>query len=245
MEIAEIQRLIAGGEKIDVEFKKSSRKLNRDVYDSVCAFSNRNGGDIFLGVSDDRSITGVDPDAIDKMLKDFTTAVNSTDKFYPPLYLSPQVVQIGGKSIIHIHVPEGTQVCRHAGHIYDRSYEGDLDITNNADMVFKLYARKQATYFVNRVYPHMDFSALDSAVIEKARRMTPYYNNVAHPLAEHGRRGAPPQRGAHTERPIRSGRHTAGERARPSSPRDSAGGRARLRHAQLIQVHQALLRGRA
>ena len=49
MEVEEVKRLIAGGEKIDVELKKSTRELNRDIYDSVCAFTNRDGGDIFLG----------------------------------------------------------------------------------------------------------------------------------------------------------------------------------------------------
>ena len=181
MEVEEVKRLIAGGEKIDVELKKSTRELNRDIYDSVCAFTNRDGGDIFLGVNDDRTVIGVEPSAVDKMLKNFTTAINSGDKIYPPLFIIPKVIQIDGKIVIHIHVPKGSQVCRHAGKIFDRSYEGYMDITNNSEQVFKLYQRRQATFFVNKAYPHFDFSALDSAVIDKARRMTPYYNNIAHP----------------------------------------------------------------
>ena len=48
MTVDEIRRLIKTSEKIDVEFKESRVALNKDVFDSVCSFSNRNGGHIFL-----------------------------------------------------------------------------------------------------------------------------------------------------------------------------------------------------
>ena len=71
----EIKRLIQNGEKIDVEFKESKNVLSKDVYDSVCSFNNRNGGHIVLGVNDKREITGVNPDKVDKITREFTTAI--------------------------------------------------------------------------------------------------------------------------------------------------------------------------
>ncbi len=44
----ELQELIQGGEGITVEFKKSRTEITKDVYETVCAFSNRDGGHIFL-----------------------------------------------------------------------------------------------------------------------------------------------------------------------------------------------------
>lgn len=169
--IDEIRELIKIGEKIDVEFKESKTALTKDVFDTVCSFSNRTGGHILLGVNDQKEIVGVNEDKIDKIIKDFTNCINSPQKLYPPLYLIPEVFDIDGKKVIYIRVPEGTQVYRHNGRIFDRSYEGDINITNHADLVFKLYARKQSSYFVNKVYPNLDISFLDSAVIEKARKM--------------------------------------------------------------------------
>ena len=169
--IDEIRELIKIGEKIDVEFKESKTALTKDVFDTVCSFSNRTGGHILLGVNDQKEIVGVNEDKIDKIMKDFTNCINSPQKIYPPLYLIPEVFDIDGKKIIYIKVPEGTQVYRHNGRIWDRSYEGDINITDHADLVFKLYARKQNSYFVNKVYPNLDISFLDSAVIEKARKM--------------------------------------------------------------------------
>ena len=167
----EIKKLIQNGEKIDVEFKESKNALSKDVYDSVCSFNNRNGGHIVLGVNDKREITGVNPDKVDKIIKEFTTAINNSQKIYPPLYLTPVSIDMEGKKLIYIRVPKGCQVCRHNGRIWDRSYEGDINITDNTELVYKLYARKQSTYFVNKVYPNLGIDCLNSAVIEKARRM--------------------------------------------------------------------------
>lgn len=171
MMIDEIKRLIKNGEKIDVEFKESKHSLTKDVFDTVCSFNNRNGGHIILGINDKRDIVGVSKNKVDKVIKEFTTAINNPQKIYPPLYLLPEIFEINGKQIIYIRVPEGFQVCRHNGKIWDRSYEGDINITDNAELVYKLYARKQGSYFVNKVYPNLDVDFLDFSVIERVKKM--------------------------------------------------------------------------
>ena len=171
MKLEEIIKLIQNGEKIDIEFKESNNALPKNIYDSVCSFNNRNGGHILLGVSDKKIIIGVNEDKIDKIIKEFITSVNNSQKIYPPLYLTPVPVNIKGKTVIYIIVPEGYQVCRHNGKIWDRSYEGDINITNNSELVYKMYSRKQSTYFVNKVYPNLEINCLETSVIEKVRKM--------------------------------------------------------------------------
>ena len=172
MTIEELMKLINMGEKIDVELKKSENDLNKDIYESVCSFNNRNGGHLFLGIIDGtKEIKGVNPDRIDKMLKDFTTAINNANKINPPMYLVPEVYDIDGKKVIYIRVPEGTQIRRLNGRILDRTYEGDIDITDNAELVYKMYARKQSTFFVNKVYPNLGLEFLDFELIRKAKKM--------------------------------------------------------------------------
>ncbi|EOS38606.1 hypothetical protein C808_02816 [Lachnospiraceae bacterium M18-1] len=78
--------LIKIGESTTVEFKKSTNEITKDVYDTVCSFSNRDGGHIFLGVEDNGLIIGIVPEALDQMKKDFVTAVNNSNKIYPPMY---------------------------------------------------------------------------------------------------------------------------------------------------------------
>lgn len=118
-----------------------------------------------------KEIKGVNPDKIDKMLKDFTTAVNNSKKMNPPMYLTPEVYEIDGKKVIYIWIPEGTQVRRLNGRIWDRTHEGDIDITDNAELVYKMYARKQSTFFVNKVYPNLGLEFLDFGLIRKAKKM--------------------------------------------------------------------------
>lgn len=170
MTIEEIKKLIATGEKIDVELKESKNALNKDIYDTVASFNNRTGGHIILGVNDKREIVGVNPAKADKMIKDFTTAINNPKKIYPPLYLTPEHIVIDGKDIIHINVPEGYQVCRHGSKIFDRSYEGDVNITDSSELVYKMYARKQGSYFVNKVFPNLTLDCLDSSIIARVRK---------------------------------------------------------------------------
>lgn len=65
----ELLALISGGEGHTVEFKKSAIDITKDVYESICAFSNRDGGHIFLGIKDNGEILGIDPAYIGKMKK--------------------------------------------------------------------------------------------------------------------------------------------------------------------------------
>ena len=172
MTIEEMKEIISKGEKIDVEFKESRNDLNKDVYESVCSFNNRNGGHLFLGVVNaTKEIEGVNPDKINKMLKDFTTVINNSNKINPPMYLTPEVYEIDGKKVIYIRIPEGTQLRRLNGRIWDRTYEGDIDITDNAELVYKAYARKQSTFFVNKIYPNLGLEFLNFELIQKAKKM--------------------------------------------------------------------------
>lgn len=172
MTIDSLSAMLVGGENANVEFKKSTTEVTKDVYETVCSFSNRSGGDIFLGVKDNGVVLGVDRLSADRIKKDFVTSVNNPQKINPPLYLQVEDIEYDDKLIIHIHVPSGTQVCRCSGRIYDRNYDSDIDITENSELVYKLYARKQNTYFVNKVYPIFGVSDLRCDLIERVRRMT-------------------------------------------------------------------------
>lgn len=194
----ELLTLIHGGENIRVEFKKSTNEITRDVYDTVCSFSNRDGGIIILGVKDNGEILGIIPDAVDRMKKDFVTSINNGQKINPPLYLQPETYQIEGRTLLVIQVPVSSQVCRHRGRIFDRNHESDIDITDNSDMMYQLYARKSGSYFVNKV-TRFQLSDLRSDLIERARTMTS--SRTEKPSVEiHVRRGNAAQRRSDSKR---------------------------------------------
>ncbi len=79
----ELLVLIQGGENMEVKFKKSTTDITKDVYDTVCSFSNRNGSHIFLGIKDNGTTLGTQPDCIEQMKKNFITSVNNSNKMSP------------------------------------------------------------------------------------------------------------------------------------------------------------------
>ena len=184
---------IRHGENYQIEYKEAFDAMPKSVYDTVSSFSNRDGGDLFLGVGvhDCTVILGVNPDAVAQIINSFVTTVNNQDKINPALYLtateyvyesdgSYSAVMKNGKTlreedgihhIIHVHIPVSPTVVRNSNRIYDRNDDADIDITNFADQVFQCYARKQSSYFVNKVFPYFSVSDLRSDLIERARKM--------------------------------------------------------------------------
>ena len=171
MEMNEILTLVQGGKNISVEFKKSTKDITKDVYETVGSFSNREGGHIFLGIKDDGVVLGIDPDEISRIRSEFVATINNSSKCYPPLFLPIETIMIGGKQVLHIYVPVCAQVCRINGRIYDRNEDSYIDITNNSDAVYQAYARKQGTYFVNKV-TGFGIDTLRPDVIERARKLS-------------------------------------------------------------------------
>ena len=166
-----IQELLAEGESRVVEFKAARNALGRDLYETICAFLNRDGGDILLGVTDDGEIQGVDRSRIEQMKKDFATAVNNPQKLNPPCYLSLQEIEYEGEMLLHVSVPPSSQVHRCDGRIFDRNEDGDFDITDNQTLVTQLYVRKQSNYSENTIYPHAELADLRPELIGRARTL--------------------------------------------------------------------------
>lgn len=179
MGVMELLGIIEQGEGNSVEFKKSTTDITKDVYNTVCSFSNRDGGHILLGVKDNGEILGVDESAISKMKKDFVTSINNANKLYPPLYLQLEEYEIEHKKVLYVYVPVSSQVCKHHGRIFDRNNDSDIDITDNTDLVYQLYARKSSSCFVNKV-TGFGMEDLRADLIERARMMTSV-RNANHP----------------------------------------------------------------
>ena len=58
-----LAQLLRGGEGLTVEFKRVREALNRDTYETICAFLNQRGGTLVLGAADDGTVTGIAPEA--------------------------------------------------------------------------------------------------------------------------------------------------------------------------------------
>ncbi len=171
MNQSRIQSILNEGEGLKIEFKQCRTAINRDVYDTVCSFLNRHGGELLLGVKDNGDITGIAPENIEQIKKDFVTTINNPLKIVPSVYLSMEQVEIDDKLILYIYIPESSQVHKCNGKIFDRNQDGDLDISKNHSLVTGLYMNKQAFYTENRVYPYCEIADLDLLLIQRVKKL--------------------------------------------------------------------------
>ena len=165
-----ITKILKYGESIDIEFKECKREINKDAYETVCAFLNRSGGELLLGVNNKGIITGIDKDRIEQIKVDFVTAINNPQKISPSVYLSIEELEIEEKNILYIYIPESSQVHRCGGKIFDRNEEGDFNITDNTNLVSALYIRKQTSFSENMVFPFVTMAEFRSDLIQRCRK---------------------------------------------------------------------------
>lgn len=87
------------------------------------------------------------------------------------MYLPVDEFEIDSKTILHVYVPESSQVHNTNRRIFDRNEDGDFDITDNTDLVAAMYIRKQREYTENTVFPYATVSDLKQELIDRARIM--------------------------------------------------------------------------
>lgn len=99
MDLKRIEQILKVGETIAVEFKRCGNKVESDVYETVCSFLNRFGGDLFLGVLDNGTVSGVPQTAAPEMVKNFISCISNPLLFSPTVYLTPEIIQYDGKRL--------------------------------------------------------------------------------------------------------------------------------------------------
>ena len=166
-----VEKLLKQGEGLEVEFKTASFDLNKDTFETICAFLNRNGGDLLLGINNNGKVEGIVESCISDMLNNLITSANNPAKLNPPFYFSPEVLDYEGKKIIHLYIPESSQVHSTCGKIIDRNGDGDLDITRQSALVTNLYLRKQSTYSENQVFPYFELADCNAELFKRVRRL--------------------------------------------------------------------------
>lgn len=95
-------RIIPEKESLTVEFKSDVKKLsNNEIFDAVVAFANTDGGDFYLGVEDDGTITGVHPEHSNPTTLSAFIANNTI----PPVSIRAEIID-DIKPVLKISVPK-------------------------------------------------------------------------------------------------------------------------------------------
>ena len=179
MSIERVRRLLGGKENINLEFKEAGRALPGNLFETICAMLNRDGGDILLGVNDQGDVVGVDDGAVSGMVTDLVNLSNNPQKLEPPFILFPQVFDFGGKKVIHIQVPASSQVHKTGRIIYDRSNDGDFKV-EQPHRIAEVANRKRNHYTEGLIYPALRMEDFKEGLFTKVRNLI-RSNNPAHP----------------------------------------------------------------
>ena len=184
MDVRRLESLIAQGEGMSLEFKRcGGDKIERDVFETVCSFANRQGGTILLGVTDGGDVAGVD-DALVLQLERNLVNVTSNPKLFSP---SPTVeferITLGnGRTVIRVWVPMGPEIYRFKGEVFDRVADVDVRLTSDIQ-ISSLAIRKRGLYTERRVYPWITKDDLRPDLLERTRKLAAIAHSGSHPWA--------------------------------------------------------------
>ena len=179
MNIERVKRLLKQKENIRLEFKEAVSTLPGNLFETICAMLNRDGGDILLGVKDNGSLIGVTETSVAVMVTNLVNLSNNNQKLDPPFILYPQTYKLGSKSIIHIQIPASSQVHKTAGVTFDRSNDGDFKVTA-PHLVAEIYNRKRNHYTEGIIYPAVRMKDLNQGLFSKVRNLIKS-NHANHP----------------------------------------------------------------
>lgn len=170
MDAAAIDKLREQGEGATIEFKRGGQGARDDAFESYCAFLNRDGGELLLGVADDGTVVGLPPNAVKDIVKNLISGMNDANLLNPPFCALPEVVDYAGRQIICIHVPRSGDVHRFRGVCYDRIDEADVKV-NSSDQIAQMYIRKRNVYTEQTPYPEVALSDLRLDLLPRVKKM--------------------------------------------------------------------------
>ena len=179
MGLEQVKILLKQKENIRLEFKKARNKLPSNIFESICAMLNRDGGDILIGISDNGELIGVDTENVDEIVSQVVNQSNNQQKLDPPFILFPQVFDIDGKTIIRIQIPVSSQIHKTGNVVYDRSNDGDFKIIQ-PERIAALFNRKRAHFTELTSYNAIRFEDLKAEMFPKMRNLI-RSNNPNHP----------------------------------------------------------------
>lgn len=126
-----VHQLIAGGERLEVEFKSEyARSLSdRDIVEAVVCLANRPGSErawLLVGVEDDGRITGARPRHEADITDPLRLAAMISGRTRPSLSIRAEIVDVDGREVLVIEVPSSrVPVCTSEGRYLRRSIGSD------------------------------------------------------------------------------------------------------------------------
>jgi ATP-dependent DNA helicase RecG len=157
----ELRARILRWEDPHTDFKESVSSSMELAKDLVC-FANSDGGQLVIGVANDRTLIGVD-DTDSLMLKVDDVAYHSCS---PPVTVVPETVILDGKQIVVLNIAKGDQrpYATRSGQYYIRS--GSRCRSASREELLRLFQASQAFFYDEQPLTRLDLADLDLKAVE-------------------------------------------------------------------------------
>ena len=159
------------GEETRIEYKTCTEEISESLYESVCSFLNHSGGQILVGVQNDGTIVGVNPDKVEQLRTDIVNCINNPELFLPCPYFTPRIMEIKGMKVLHIDIPCGQYVYRYKGRYWDRNDDADIDVTDQPELLLSIFERKNPHLFEERIVEGLTMEQLDPKTFQYCRNI--------------------------------------------------------------------------
>ncbi len=159
------------GEDTRIEYKTCSEDISESLYESVCSFLNHSGGQILVGVQNDGTIIGVNPDKAEDLKSNIVTSINNPELFLPCPYFTPRIMEVEGKTVMLLDIPCGQYVYRFKGRYWDRNEDADIDVTDQPELLLSIFERKNPHLFEERIVDGLTMEQLDGKTFQYCRNI--------------------------------------------------------------------------
>ena len=159
------------GEDTRIEYKTCTEEVSESLYESVCSFLNHSGGQILVGVQNDGTILGVNPDKVEQLRTDIVNCINNPELFLPCPYFTPRIMEVEGKSVMLLDIPCGQYVYRFKGRYWDRNDDADIDVTDQPELLLSIFERKNPHLFEERFVDGLTMEGLDPNTFQYCRNV--------------------------------------------------------------------------
>ena len=171
-----MERIIPEHETIEIEFKSDVKKLSdSDLIDAIVAFANTHGGDLYLGVEDDGTVTGLHEQHQDATQLSAFIA----NRTVPPISVRIEYLH-GERPALVIHVPRSRSiVASSAGKIQRRRLKADGTPENVPMYPHEINSRLSALSLLDfsaQPVPGAQYHDLDPLERERLRKIILAYH---------------------------------------------------------------------
>jgi len=106
-----IDEILKGTENTTVEFKE---EINESIFKTISAFANKDGGIIYVGISDKKEIIGLE--YTNSLLGDLTNKIVNLLGIHPKI----DCIKISKKDVLQIEIKKNTLPVSYKGKYYTR-----------------------------------------------------------------------------------------------------------------------------